>query len=107
MGLLQIDVTDLPAEPLDAAAEFYARELPEIRDDADINSELDLVIVFEPAGHDHRAWRLAAIQELARELAPRRINALVGKDESSIYEAMRYLDSAPGVTGQLLAIGPG
>ena len=106
MGLLKIDVTELPAEPLDAAAEFHARELPEIRDDSGIHSELDLVIVFEPAGHDHRAWRLAAIQELARELAPRRINALVGADEAAIHEAMRYLDSAPGVTGQLLAVEP-
>ena len=104
MPSLQINIEDLPASALDAAAEFYAAEIPEIRDDADINPAYDLVIVFDPAGHEHRAWRLAAIQELARELAPRRVNGIVGNDEEAMVEALAFLDVAPGITGQLLEV---
>jgi hypothetical protein len=104
MPLLQIDILELPTAPLDAAADFYTTELPEIRDDADILAEHDLVLVFAPAGHEHRSWRLAAVQELAREFAPRRVNAVVGDDEDAIMAAMRFLDAAPGITGQLLAV---
>ncbi|HEY6817316.1 MAG TPA: hypothetical protein VI168_17390 [Croceibacterium sp.] len=107
MALLQIDIQGLPTTPLDAAAEFYASELPEIRDDSDIHEQHDLVIVFDPAGDDHRAWRLAVIQELAREMAPRRVNGIVGADAFAISEAIAYLDVAPGVTGQLLSVQTG
>jgi hypothetical protein len=104
MPLLQIDVSELPDAPLDAAAEFYGRELPEIRDDLDALEGHDLVLVFEPAGHEHNAWRLAAIQELARELAPRRVNAIVGSEPKAILDAERFLDAAAGVTGQVLTV---
>ena len=107
MALLQIEIRGLPATPLDAAAEFYASELPKIRDESDIYEKHDLVIIFDPAGHEHGAWRLAAIQELARELAPRRVNGIVGRDETAIAETMAYLGGAPGVTGQLLSLGDG
>ena len=107
MALLQIDIRGLPTTPLDAAAEFYANELPEIRDDSDILEQHDLVIVFEPAGDEHHAWRLAAIQELARDMAPRRVNGIVGADASAILETIAYLDVAPGVTGQLLSLQSG
>ena len=104
MASLQIDIQGLPLTPLDAAAEFHANELPEIRDDSDILEQHDLVIVFEPAGPEHRAWRLAAIQELAREMAPRRVNGVVGAEEAAIVDTIAYLDAAPGVTGQLLSV---
>ena len=107
MALLQADIQGLATAPLDAAAEFYARELPEIRADSSLLEQHDLVIVFEPAGDEHRAWRLAAIQELAREMAPRRVNGIVGADASAISATIAYLDVAPGVTGQLLSVQTG
>lgn len=95
-------IAGLPDNPLDAAAEFFADHVPAIRDEMVGAGRSVLAIVFEPAGHDHRAWRLAAVQELAREMAPRRVNGIVGGDEDAIAEVADYLAAAPGVTGQLL-----
>ncbi|MEO0062662.1 MAG: hypothetical protein RLZZ08_1222 [Pseudomonadota bacterium] len=94
-------VGDLPQAPLDAAAAFHADWLPAAR--AAMGNG-DLVIVFQPAGHDHRAWRLAVVQELAREAAPLRVNGISGVDEAAIAETAAYLVSAPGITGQMLAV---
>src|SRR5690606_21012098 len=88
--------------PLDAAGEFFTNHASEIRGAMRGLDRSVLSIVFEPAGHEHRAWRLAAVQELARELAPHRINGIVGSDEAAIAEVAAYLAGAPGVTGQLL-----
>jgi hypothetical protein len=96
-------VGPLPDGALEAAAEFYARVMPEVPPRAGE----DLVLVFGPAPYDHRAWRLAAIQDLARAAAPIRVNGIVGDDEPAIAEALAYLEAAPGVTGQLLAVGRG
>ena len=99
-----VRATELPDAPLDAAADFYARILPAIRDDwEDVE---DIVVVFEPAGHEHRAWRVAAIQELAREVAPCRVNGVVMAQDNPIgcADVLNYLDAAPGVTGQLLVV---
>jgi short chain dehydrogenase-like protein len=96
-------VAGLPDAPLDAAAAFHAEHLPQARAllaDADT-----LVLVFQPAGHAHRAWRLAAVQELAREAAPKRVNGIAGADEAAVGETLAFLEAAPGVTGQLLAAG--
>ena len=68
--------------------------------------DLDLVVIFPPAPCDHRAWRVTAVQDLAREAAPKRVNAVVGEDESAIADALGWLEQAPGITGQLLAVGP-
>ena len=65
----------------------------------------DLVLVFPPAPYDHGGWRLAAVQDLARAAAPRRVNGAVGDDEKAIAEALEWLAGAPGITGQLLAVG--
>ena len=97
-------VRKLPENPLDAAAYFYADVLPGIRADFAELDELDLIIVFDPAGYEHRAWRLAAVQQLARDYAPSRVNALASDDESAIAAAVRYLEKAPGVTGQYLPL---
>ena len=104
MAQRQINIKGLPAGPLDAAAAFYQRELPEILDDGDILPQHDLVLVFEPAGPAHRGWRRAAVQDLARQYAPIRINALESDDEEAIVAALAYLDQAPGLTGQLLPL---
>jgi hypothetical protein len=96
-------VGGLSEEPLAAAAAFYAEALPAIR--AALEREHgDLVIVFEPADHTHRGWRLAAVQQLARDHAPLRVNVITGDDERIIEPALRYLAQAPGVTGQYLPL---
>lgn len=105
MGQAVLRVAGLPEPPLDAAAMFHAEHLPRARSAL---AEADaLVVVFDPAGHAHRGWRLAAVQELAREAAPKRVNAVVGQDEPAFAEALAYLEAAAGVTGQLFAIDAG
>ena len=100
-------VGPLPDAPLDAAAEFCARCLPGIRHDARA-AQADLVILlFKPAAHDHRAWRLAAVQDLARELNPARVNAVVAHGECPPRDVIDFLEQAPGVTGQLLSLENG
>ena len=62
------------------------------------------MLIFPPADHTHRAWRLAAVQGLAREYAPRRVNALAGSSDASIAAGLTYLAAAAGVTGQYLPL---
>ena len=94
-----VRVVGLPAAPLDAAAEFYREWLPQLTP-LPVGEGLDLVLAFAPADHSHRAWRLAAVQELARAAAPRRVNAVAADSEAAVAAAVRYLAKAPGVTGQ-------
>jgi hypothetical protein len=89
----------LPEAPLDAAAVFYRDYLPRCQDAA-----ADMTIVMPAADHTHRAWRLAAVQELARFAAPLRVNAVSGGDEADIAQALEYLEHAPGLTGQVLVL---
>lgn len=100
MALLRVG--PLPAEPLAASARFHAQILPDVL--AELARGEDLTLVFDPAGHDHRGWRLALVQSLAREHAPRRINALAGDDQAAVAAAADYLASADGVTGQYLPL---
>lgn len=101
MSLLRI--AGLPDDPLAAAATFHGQWLPQVI--AHLGRERGPVtLVFAPADHTHRAWRLAAVQSLARKLAPRRINAVASDDQPAIDAAAAYLDGADGVTGQLLLL---
>jgi hypothetical protein len=96
----------LPDDALEAASEFYRTDIPTIEmvlTDPD-RPEDELFIVFRPASYDHRGWRLAAIQDLAREAAPRRVNGVAGDDERAVTAAIDWLAHAPGITGQLLAV---
>ena len=95
-------VEGLPAAPLDAAAAFHARWLARAR--AELADGCDLVLVFPPAAHPHDAWRLAAVQELAREAAPLRVNALVGDTGEAIAAMLDWLAGAGAVTGQVLTV---
>ena len=97
-----IKVNDLPRSPVDAAAHFYAQVVPGLCDALAVAGEL--VIQFEPADHSHHGWRLAAVQELAREAAPKRVNGVVGSDSEAAAAAVAFLADAPGVTGQLLVV---
>ncbi|MEO6718510.1 MAG: Rossmann fold domain-containing protein [Novosphingobium sp.] len=93
----------LPEGALAAAAEFHAQVLPKAYVRLAENPG-HLTLVFAPAGHSHRAWRLAAIQSLAREFAPVRVNGLASDSEPAITQALAYLQTAAGVTGQLLEL---
>ena len=96
-------VGKLPDAATAASAAFHAEVLPEIaRVLAGIPDHL--VIVFPPADHAHRAWRLAVVQSLAREKVPLRINAVESDDDAAIAAAHSYLARAEGLTGQLLPL---
>ena len=102
MGQAVLRVADLPEGALDAAAVFHAQWLGRARDA--LAGKDALVLIFASAAYDHRAWRAAAVQDLAREAAPARINGVVGNDESGIDEAVDWVAQAPGITGQLLEV---
>jgi hypothetical protein len=102
---VEIHVPALPEAPLDAAQWFYQHVVPTLRPPPETPAECSITVVFAHADHTHRAWRLAVVQELARELAPLRLNAIAGDDHRGVGEALAYLQKAPGVTGQLLELG--
>jgi hypothetical protein len=94
-----VRIEGLPEAPLDAAAEFHTRILPELP------RQTDLLLAFAPADHSHRLWRLAAVQELARAAAPRhRVNAVAAQNEAGLTAALALLETAPGITGQYLVL---
>jgi hypothetical protein len=98
-----IEVLTLPDRPLDAAAEFFAQVLPQVRREF-ASSTAPLCLRFSPADYTHAAWRRAAVQSLAREAVPARINAVAADDDAAVAAALAYLDRAAGVTGQYLAL---
>ncbi|HSG33050.1 MAG TPA: hypothetical protein VLA37_00840 [Sphingomonadaceae bacterium] len=99
-----VRATGLPDGPLDAAAAFHERILPDIR--GDLDGVEHIVVVFDAADHAHEDWRLAAIRGLARDAAPCRVNGVVGLLDASqaMAESIRFLDDSPGITGQLFAL---
>jgi len=102
MGQTALRVEGLPDSPLDAAAAFHTDWLPRAR--AALAEGRDLALMFPPAGHEHRGWRLAAVQELAREAAPLRVNALVGAEDEALAAMLEWLAQAEAITGQLLTV---
>ena len=116
MAQTVIHVLDLPDEPLDAAAQFHSEQVPLARGLLKNGSsrllgasedllELDaLAFVFAPAGKEHQGWRVAVIQALAREAAPKRVNGVVGPDSGAVDRTTDWLAEAPGITGQVLAV---
>jgi len=101
MELAVLRVEGLPDAALDAAEAFYEAWLPQARA---LARSQHTAIVFPAAPYDHRGWRLAAVQDLAREAAPQRVNGIAGDDDETIAATLQWLASAPGVTGQLLAV---
>jgi hypothetical protein len=100
MGMLRVG--PLPPDALTASVQFHATVLPRVLSELERGESVTLV--FAPADHAHRAWRLAVVQGLARQYAPLRVNAVVSDDEQAITAAVRYLASAEGITGQLLPL---
>lgn len=96
-----VEARALPANPVDAAAAF-ASIAAQVR--TAMAGEPAVCVVFDAADHTHIAWRRAAIQGLAREAAPGRVNGIAGSDPAALAATLRYLDAAPGVTGQYLPL---
>jgi hypothetical protein len=95
-----IRVHDLPEAPLAAAAHFHAVVVPGI----EAQQAGVVTLVLPAADHTHRAWRAAALGALARALAPARVNAVAGGDAAAQARAIAFVEQAPGLTGQLLAL---
>ena len=114
MTQMVLAMFDLPDGPLDAAAHFLAEQVPMARELLDGTAQLPgpglpkdleaLAFIFPSAAKDHHGWRVAAIQALAREATPKRVNGVVGDDLEAIAEVTDWLANAPGITGQLLAV---
>ncbi len=96
-------IEGLPANALDAAAEFHRTWL-ELARSALRGGAKSLVLILPPAPPDHRDWRRGVARDLARELAPGRVNLVAGSDPDAVSAALEYLADAPGVTGQLLPV---
>ncbi|WP_374531788.1 Rossmann fold domain-containing protein [Novosphingobium sp.] len=94
-----VRIEGLPDDPLAASARFHAQDLPALPAPSE-----DLLLVFPEADHTHKAWRLAAVQSLARAAVSHRVNAVSGGGEAAVSAAAAYLAAAPGVTGHLLVL---
>ncbi|MFO6445553.1 Rossmann fold domain-containing protein [Erythrobacter sp. NE805] len=98
----ELAVESLPESALYAAAAFMALHLEGARAllaEADTTA---LAILLPPAAHDHRDWRRALARDLAREVAPKRVNLVAGSPGEARDATLRFLGDAPGVTGQYL-----
>lgn len=117
MGQARITSDAWCGDPADDAAHFYATLVPMARaflsgekpaSDAGLVGELEAIaFVFRFGGKSHEGWQRAAIQTLAREAAPRRVNGVVGDGLEATDEVTDWLARAPGVTGQLLSVRNG
>lgn len=96
-------VRELSENALDASTVFYTEWLAEaeaiLADDADI-----LTIILPEAPYDHRDWRRALARDLARRYTPKRVNCLAGLNGALLDNALNYLFSAAGVTGQYFEV---
>ena len=101
--MARLKVQLLPDLPSAAAAAFHREHLPRAAALLDGGAP-SLTVIFAAADHTHRAWRLAAVQGLAREHVPARVNAVAGGNAASITAALAYLEAADGVTGQYLPL---
>ena len=97
------EIQSLGSDPSAAAAQFYSQYLPLI--EAQLAAVPGpLTILFPQVDYTHAAWRLAAVQALAREVAPQRVNAAAGDSHRARQAAVHYLEAAAGVTGQVLQL---
>ena len=101
--MARLAVPPLPELPSAAAAEFHRTVMPQAAEllGGDVQC---LTLLFAPADHTHRAWRLAAVQALAREHAPARVNAIASEGDAAVSAALTYLEAAEGFTGQYLPL---
>lgn len=98
----QLEAGLLPDGSLDAAGAFMAFHLQAARAILADPATSALAILLPPAPHGHRDWRLALARDLAREVAPKRVNVIAGVPGEGREATLRFLSDAPGVTGQYL-----
>ncbi len=98
----QLEIGLLPDGALDAQTAFMALHLEAARALLADPATTALAIVLPPAAHGHRDWRLALARDLAREVAPSRVNIVSGHPGEARNAVLRFLADAPGVTGQYL-----
>ena len=96
-------VDDLPGDALGAASAFHAQHVSIVREAAEKGAR-SVVLVLPPAPVDHSDWRRAAVRDLARALAPVRVNLVAGEAGPGLGETLAYLGNAPGVTGHYLQL---
>ncbi|MCL4673592.1 MAG: hypothetical protein KJZ64_11810 [Sphingomonadaceae bacterium] len=98
-----LKVDGLPGDALGAASAFHARHVAAVRDAA-AKGAASIVLVLQPAPVDHTDWRRAAVRDLARALAPVRVNLVAGLAGARLEGTLAYLGNAPGVTGHYLPL---
>lgn len=98
----ELEVGLLPDGALDAASAFMAFHLAAARAILAEPGTTALAILLPPAAGDHRDWRRALARDLARELAPARVNVVAGAPGAAREATLCFLADAPGVTGQYL-----
>lgn len=98
-----LTVNDLPGDALGAAAGFHAGHVARVQHEAADGAKA-VAIVVPPALVDHTDWRRAAVHDLARALAPVRVNMVAGQAGASLDATLAYLGNAPGVTGHYLQL---
>jgi hypothetical protein len=98
----QLAIGLLPEGALDAQTAVMAFHLEAARALLADLATTALAIVLPPATHDHRDWRRALARDLAREVAPKRVNIVSGHPGAAREATLRFLADAPGVTGQYL-----
>lgn len=95
----QLEVANLPDEPLDAAAAFITQHLAKARALIAADEASALAIILPPAASAHRDWRRALARDLARAHAPKRANVIAAMPGAVLDAMLQYLSDAPGVTG--------
>jgi len=94
-------IKSLPANAVEAAAQFHAEDLPKVQ--ALLQGGLGAVAIVMPsAPSDHDDWRRAITRDLARAHAPQRVNVTCGSCPEAVEDMLKYLRDAPGITGQYL-----
>ena len=102
-GQAVLKIGQLPDDALGAASAFHADWVGRVRAQVAVGAA-EIAIVMPRAPVDHTDWRRAAARDLARTLAPVRVNVLSGTDEAAISAMLTYLGNAPGVTGHYLPL---
>ena len=101
--MLLLEVSGLPDLASAAAAVFHRDYLPKAQQMLG-EGVACLIIAFDEADYTHAGWRLAAVQALARENAPARVNAISGGTAAARAAAIDYLTAGAGITGQYLPL---
>lgn len=101
MSQAVLTIQNLPANAVEAAAQFHTNDLPKVQ--ALLQGGLAAVAIVMPsAPRDHDDWRRAIARDLARAHAPQRINMTAGADADAVDSMLAYLRDAQGITGQYL-----